>query len=55
MCGSTEMLKWNVENQNTWHVIRTSNTDLRGQNHTILSSVKVSETQSNLIHDSTLY
>jgi hypothetical protein len=55
MYGGTETLKWNAENQNTWHVIRTWKTSLHGQNHGIFSSVKVSGTHSNLIHDSTLY
>lgn len=44
-----------LKNQNTWHVIRTLKIGLHGQNHTILSSVKVSGTQSNLIHNSTFY
>lgn len=55
MHGSNEVLKWNVKNQNTWHVMRTLKIGLYGQNHAILSSVRVSGTQSNLLHNSTLY
>ena len=40
------MWEWNVKNQTTWHVIRTFKIGLHGQNHAILSSVKVSEGHS---------
>lgn len=46
MYGDMEMLKWNVKNQITWHVIRTLKIGLHGQNHAILSSVQVSEGHS---------
>lgn len=36
MYGDMEMLKWNVKNQITWHVIRTLKIGL----HAILSSVQ---------------
>lgn len=55
MYGNNEVLKWNAKNQNTWHVITTLKIGSHGQNHTILSSVKMSGIQSNLLHNSTFY
>lgn len=46
MYGNIEMLKSNVKNPNTWHVIKILKTGLHVQKHAILSSVKVSEGHS---------